>query len=194
MNKILSSSNRIVLAYLSTARALAQECASTSDVEEQRAKAAAAIQIAVSSVEAYLNVLARQWIDQNPGFEHADRINRDFERRKFLGAKLKEWPGLFFGKQIDFSSGKGLAFDELVSCRNKLMHFSSDSYTYEQTNVAIKGLIDTTLYESLGAKEASNAAQTAEQFIEHLLELQIEDKRHVAHALRHWTGKMPTLA
>jgi len=178
----------MVRAYIAVAHLLAQESIDA-ESEDKRAKTAAAIQIAVSSVEAYFNVFARLWIDQNPNFKHSEQIASDLRTKKFLGGKLKEWPQLFFGKPIDFGRGIGQDFLGLVDRRNRLMHFTSESHEFEFENVKIKGLIDTSVYDTLVPDDAKNAVITAEGFIKHLLQLQGLSPPHVQIALQHWTGR-----
>lgn len=187
----LSGSNRIVRAYVSASHALAQESSETELEEDMRAKAAVAILISVSSVEAYVNIFARLLLAQDPDFTHAERIRSDLRAKKSLLSKLQYWPQLFFGKSIDFGKDIGQKFRALLDQRNRLMHFSSESHEFEFENVIIKGLVDTTVFDNLTAQDAEAAAITAEEFIEHLLRLQGLPEENIPHALHHWVGRPP---
>ena len=150
--------------------------------------------MAVSAVETYLNVLARLWLDQNPEFEHRERIEHDLRTKKSLTRKLEEWPALLFGKSLSLGSGPRQIFRQFIERRNQLMHFSSESHTLEVENVRVSGLIDTTAYERLTSSDAKRAASSAEDFIEYLLQVQGIAKEQVPHALHHWVGRPPERA
>jgi hypothetical protein len=154
-------------------------------------KAAAAVTMAVASVETYLNVLARLWLAQDPNFEHREQVEKDLSGKKGLGRKLQEWPQLFFGKSADFGSGAGQRFRSLLDLRNRLMHFTSDAHEWQHENIVIRGLIDTSAYDALSFEAAVNAVAAAERFIEYLLQLQGLQADQVPHVMHHWTGRPP---
>jgi hypothetical protein len=191
MEPTLASPNRLVWVYASASRTLAREAGETGSFDFGREKAAAAVTMAVACVETYMNVLARLWLAQNPTFEHRDKVENDLKRKKGLGRKLEEWPELFFGRKADFGSGAGQEFKSVLELRNRLMHFTSDAHDYEHENIIIRGLIDTSAYESLSAEVAANAVISAASFVEYLLQLQGIAPDRIPGAVHHWLGRPP---
>lgn len=191
-SKTLSSPNRMVRAYASIARALAQQAKSAVIHDDVRQAAAASIIMAVASVETYLNIMARLWIEQDEEFEFRERVDRDLASKRALGRKLEEWPELFFKKRLNFGGGPAQRFKETLDLRNQLMHFSSDAHEYEFENIKIKGLINTDAYDSLDASLAEKSVKSATDFISHLIELQGIPPEQMVHAMHHWVGTPAT--
>lgn len=191
MERTLASANRLVWVYASAARTLTREAGEACSPELGKEKAAAAVTMAVACVETYLNVLARLWLVQDSTFEHRAQVEDDLKRKKGLGRKLEEWPALFFGKRADLGSGAGQRFKSLLDLRNRLMHFTSDAHDWEHENITIRGLIDTSAYDSLSFEAAVDAVVSAEGFIEYLLHLQGVEMDRIPHVLHHWLGRPP---
>lgn len=168
--------------------ALATEAPSESEAREH---VVAANAMSVACIETYLNVFARLWISQNPDFPHCKQIESDLRTKKNLGRKLEEWPELFFGTKANFGSGAGQRFRACLDRRNRLMHFHSDAHKFEEENIVINGLIDSTAYDSLTREDAFTFVQAAEGFLEYLLQLQGIAAEHIPHALHHWIGRVP---
>jgi hypothetical protein len=179
----------MVRAYLGVARVLAEESGAAESDEQRRAKAATTILVAVSSVEAYLNIFARLWLSEDRGFEHAERITADLRSKKSLTLKLRDWPQLFFRKPLDLGQGAAHAFRRLLDVRNQLMHFSSEDHEFEFENIKIKGLIDTAVYNNLTPQDAVDAIDRAEAFIELLVRMQELSEEQVQNAMHYWTGR-----
>ena len=194
MSPTLSSPNRLVRAYASIAWRLAEEAAVAESDELGREKSAAAIAMAVACVETYWNVLAKLWLVQNAQFVHREQVEADLKQRKNLGRKLEEWPVLFFGCKADLGSGAGQRFKACLDRRNRLMHFNSETHDFEHENVVIKGLLDTSVYESLKPADGIASIQSAEDFIEYLLRLQAIPAKQVRHAMHYWVGRVPGAA
>jgi hypothetical protein len=194
MSPHLSSPNRLVRAYASSARTLAAQAIEAPSDDDAREHVVATNAMAVACVETYLNVFARLWISQDPDFPHCEQIENDLRTKKNLGRKLEEWPKLFFGMKADFGSGAGQRFRACLDRRNRLMHFHSDTHTFEWENIVINGLIDSTAYETLTREDAFTFVQAAEGFIEYLLQLQGIAAEQLPHALHHWLGRVPSVA
>jgi len=190
----LASHNHIVWSYFDIARTIAHEADASSSDSVKRSKSAVVILMAVAAVEAYINIFGRMWVEQVTDFEHATQILGDIKNRKFITHKIKTWPQLFFGKGLDLSQGIGQDFLGLVEKRNRLMHFTSDYHTYQFENVTIKGLVDSTVFDSLTPKDADEAIYIAEGFIESWIRLQGLEENHVKAATATWTGNISRYA
>lgn len=190
----LAGPNRLVRAYASAARLSALQAEQASSDDAARGHAVAANTMAVACVETYLNVFARLWLEQEPDFVHIKQIEQDLKTKKNLGRKLEEWPELFFGKKANLGSGPGQRFRACLERRNRLMHFHSDAHTFTADQITIKGLIDTTAYETLQPTDALAFVEAAEGFIEYLIQLQGIAPEQVANAMHHWVGRLPSAA
>ncbi|MBP1152362.1 hypothetical protein [Methylocaldum sp. RMAD-M] len=186
----LGSHNHIVWSYFDIARLIAHEAETSSSDSVKRSKSAVVFLMAVAAVEAYINIFGRMWVEQDTDFSHATQIRDDIKNKKFITYKIKTWPQLFFGKGLDLSQGAGQEFLALVEKRNRLMHFTSDYHTYQCENVTIKGLVDSTVFDSLTPKDAEKAIYVAESFIEAWIRLQGLKEQHVKAATAHWTGNI----
>ena len=187
----LASHNHIVRSYFDIARKITQEAAGSASDADRCSKSSVSLLMAVAAVEAYINIFGRMWIEQAPDFINAGKIVEDLNKRKPITHKIKTWPELFFGKGLDLSGGIGQDFLELIEKRNRLMHFTSDYRTVQFENVIIKGLIDSTAFDSLAPKDAEEAIYIAEGFIEVWIRLQEGlQENHVKSATAHWTGNM----
>lgn len=190
----LASHNHIVRSYFDIARTIADEADTSSSESVKRSKSAVAVLMAVAAVEAYINVFGRMWVEQETDFRHATQILDDIQNKKFITHKIKTWPQLFFGKSLDLSLGSGQEFLALVEKRNRLMHFTSNYHIYQFENVTIKGLVDSTVFDSLTPKDAEKAIHVAEGFIEGWIKLQGLEEQHVKAATVHWTGNISRYA
>lgn len=186
----LASHNHIVWSYFDIARNIAHEAEATSSDGVKRSKSAVVVLMAVAAVEAYINIFGRMWVEQVTEFDHAAQILDDIKNKKFITHKIKAWPKLFFGKGLDLSQGVGKDFLGLIEKRNRLMHFTSDYHTFQFENVTIKGLVDSTVFDSLTPKDAEEAIYIAEGFIEAWIRLQGLEEEHVKAATATWTGNI----
>jgi hypothetical protein len=185
----LAAHNHIVRSYFDIARKITREAAGSPSDADRRSKSAVSMLMVVAAVEAYINIFGRMWFEQEPDFIYAGEIIGDLNKRKPITHKIKTWPKLFFSKGLDLSGGIGQHFLELIEKRNHLMHFTSEYHTFQFENIAIKGLIDITAFESLTPKDAEEAIYIAERFIEAWIRLQGLEENRVKSATAHWTGK-----
>ena len=190
----LASHNHIVRSYFDIARMIAHEAKTSTFDSVKRSKSAVVVLTAVAAVEAYINVFGRTWVEQDPDFSYANQVQDDIQSKKSITHKIKTWPQLFFGKGLDLSQGSGQKFLALIEKRNRLMHFTSDYHTYQFENVTIKGLVDSTAFDSLVPKDAENAIYVAEGFIEAWIRLQGLEEKHIKAAAAHWTGNISRYA
>ena len=186
----LASHNHIVRSYFDIARKTAHEVVNSTLENDKCSKSAVTILMSVAAVEAYINIFGRMWVEQIPGFVHAKKILDDLKNRKFITYKIRTWPKFFFGKNLDLAHGGGRDFLELIEKRNYLLHFTSDYHTLQFENVTIKGLVDSTVFDSLTAADAVDAICKAEGFIEAWIRLQRLEEYNVVNATASWTGKM----
>lgn len=184
----LAAHNHIVRSYFDIARKITQEAAGSASDADRRSKSAVSVLMVVAAVEAYINIFGRIWLEQVPDFINAGEIVEDLNKRRPITHKIKTWPKLFFGKDLDLSGGIGQDFLELIKKRNHLMHFTSEYHCFQFENVTIKGLIDITTFDSLTPKDAEEAIYIAERFIETWIRLQGLEKNRVESATAHWTG------
>lgn len=194
MPTALASRNALTCSYAGLAREFAHEAQAAATESESRDRAVAALTMAVAFVEAYVNVFARLWLDQNPVWPHRAAVEQDLRTQKSLGRKLEEWPMLFFGKSVDFGSGLGQRFKAVLITRNRLMHFLPDTHDFAHEGVVIRGLINVSDYNALSGAVAVDAVNTAEAFVGHLLFMQGLSPARVQHALHHWLGRVPGAA
>jgi hypothetical protein len=186
----LAEHNYILRSYFDIARKIALEAAGSSSDGDKRSKTAVVVLMVVAAVEAYINIFGRMWTEQVHDFSHAEKICDDLKYKKFITHKIKTWPKLFFSKDLDLLQGIGKDFLELIEKRNRLMHFTSDYHTYQFENITIKGLIDSTVFDSLAPKDAEEAIYIAEGFIEAWIRLQGLEENHVKSATATWTGNI----
>jgi len=72
--------------------------------------------------------------------------------------------------------------------RNSIIHFSSSHTTFEHANVVIRGLADTTDYDSLSFEKARGALFSAEDVISEIFLLAGVVPENIPHMLHAWTG------
>ena len=187
----LGSANLIVSSYFQFARETAAALRGDALGHREQAMIAVGIIIVVSAVEAYLNVAGRLRVEQDPRFEHGDRIRKDLEERVPLREKLKKWPMLLFGKRLDFSQGPGQEFLALLDRRHGLLHFPPSYESATVGNVTLRGLQDVTTFTSLRPGHLTRAHDTAEGMIAELIRPQGLSEERVLLATTHWTGRPP---
>lgn len=159
---------------------------------ETRQDSAIAVILAVQCVEVFLNIYFRVVVNE-PEFSHAaERICHDLEDTRFgLDRKLKEWPNLVFGKNLDLGVGAGQRLVLLKNTRHKLMHFSSSQETFSRPEIVIHGMANTSVYASLSRESAIEALHVAEDFLCEVFALQGIPAQSLPHALHRWTGRPP---
>ena len=164
----------------------------TQDVAEIRQDSALCIILAVQCVEVFFNIYFRVLISE-PAFVHAaDRISADLQKVQVgIDRKIKEWPELVFGKKLSLDKGVGQKFVALKNLRNSLIHFTSSHETFATKDMAIHGMADTSVYESISTESAIEALHIAEAFLCEVFALGGISSENLPHALHLWTGRPP---
>lgn len=125
--------------------------------------------MAVTTVETFYNIYFSILVSNNKYQKHKERIFGDIKNSKFsFEKKLKEWPILFFGKNISFGKGIGQKFSKLKELRISLLHFLPEYKTIELPNIKIKSVLDISIYEDLDKFDASNCPALVLDFISEL--------------------------
>jgi hypothetical protein len=96
----LSSPNRIIWKYFQCLRRLINRIKSIRDEEERQQDIALCIFMAVTTVEAFINIYFRILIDEDSFSGKRERILSDLERKKPLDYKIKNWPKWFSVKSL----------------------------------------------------------------------------------------------
>lgn len=191
----LSSPNRIVWELFQALRRLCgrvQEAHDAQDESALRQDAALCVILAVQCVEVFFNVYFRVLVSE-PAYAHAaEKIAADLARTQCgLDGKIKEWPSIVFGQKLPLDKAVGQRFVALKNLRHTLVHFTSSDETLPIPGVAIHGLANTSVYESLSAKVAFEALHTAEGILCEVFVLKGIAPENLSHALHSWTGRPP---
>jgi hypothetical protein len=187
---ILSQPNRIIWEYFHCLRRSVKRAEKARNESERKQEAALSILMAVTIVEAFLNIFFRILVSQKQYSKYQDRILRDLKDRRSLGYKIKAWPKDVLGKQLDFSQGIPKLFNDLKERRNALMHFTSTHQTLVFQDSRIEGFTDSSNYDSLGIQDAILALQVAEGMISEMLVLKPIPEGDIHEALNFWIGMM----
>lgn len=194
--RTLSSPNCIVWELFGALRRLCTRCQEeehgAQDKSAARQDAALCVMLAVQCVEVFFNVFFRVLVSE-PAYAHAaERVLADLARREVsLQKKIDTWPALVFGRELPRDSAAWQRFDELKSLRNTLMHFKSTHETIFVPGVEIHGAADTTAYDSLSARTAREALDTAEAFLREVFALRGVRPEELLHQMHGWTGRPP---
>jgi len=148
--------------------------------------------LAVTIVEAFLNVYARVTVSEPKFAQHEQRVLSDLTKWKSLDYKLRKWPKVIFGKALDPTSPTVSAFFKLKDRRNALMHFTSSHETMQLTGISIQGLANTSALDALTQTDAASALKVAEDMIAELLRVSGIPECKIFQALHLWTGRVPT--
>jgi hypothetical protein len=162
---------------------------SATNADECRQNVAVCVLLSVSLVETFFNMFFRIVVSEVGFTQFSAQILQDFKNQVSLEYKIKEWPKLIFGKNIDFSQGMGQKFIQLKNMRNWLMHFTSTFESFSFDNITVQGLADISKYEALNARDAAEALTIAEGFIAELLKLRGVQPEHMPFQLQFWLGK-----
>ena len=194
-DRTLSSPNRMVWELFQALRRLCTrvtEAHASQDESALRQDAAICVILAVQCVEVFFNVYFQVLINESTYAHAAKKISADLAKKQFgLDGKIKDWPCHVFGKKLALDKGAGQKFVALKNLRHSLIHFKSSHETFSIPGVAIHGLADTSAYESLCAKSAIDALQTAEAFLCEVFTLRGITPENLPHALHSWTGRPP---
>ena len=186
----LGSINMIVSHYFQCVRRLVTD-ADPADDDLQRENAALAIILAVSAIEAFLNIWFRTFSTEPQYAAHRARILSDLREQRGLREKLKEWPPLFFGQGYDFSCGSPQRMLALIDRRNKLLHYSTNEDSLHLPGIVIEGLVDVRAYSSLTLGDARMAQIVCEDIVRGFFELQGLPPAQVDANVHVWTGVPP---
>ncbi len=192
----LSSPNRMVWVLFASLRCQADEAAGADNDQLEKDRAALSIVLGVSAVEAFTNTFYRMLVD-DPEFEvHRAMVVRDLHppeggSPRGLLYKLRTWPQKVLNKSFNWQKGVAAGFDELRKKRNALMHFSGQQAELNLPGIRIAGLMDTSCYDSLTARDAVESVRLAEGMIAETLRLRGVSEERVPHHLHHWIGKPP---
>ena len=190
--RTLSSNNRMVWQYSACLRRLVQSVRCQEKGNLQKQDIALAIFLAITVVESFVNIWFRILVERPENSNHKATVLNDLVHRRPLEHKFRTWPQLLFGKSWDPESGVGKRFAELKGKRNELMHFTSsyESVT-EIPGVAIHGIADTGVFDSLRSVDADLAVCVAEETICALLQFAGLSAEQAARRLHFWTGTVP---
>jgi len=120
------SPNSILWRYFACLRRLAHEASTTPDPDLQRETVALAVFMAVTAIEAFLNIWFRTFSEVGPVAAHRETIMADLRNRRGLTYKFKTWPKMCFDTGFDLDRPPVKAFLALVNQRNTLMHFTTN--------------------------------------------------------------------
>jgi hypothetical protein len=187
----MSSPNYMIWQYFEALRRLVGTSAETTDDAHRKQQVAMAILMAVTVVEAFLNVFFRVLVSE-PGYQqHLPRIEQDLKSRKNLDGKIKEWSAKVLGKTIDWNSGIAKDFMALKNKRNQLMHFTSSHSSFTVGPISMQGAADISVFDELSSTDAKCALATAEGIVELLMRLRGIPDDQLPRAMQLWTGKVP---
>jgi hypothetical protein len=188
------SPNSILWRYFACLRRLAHEASTTPDPDLQRETAALAVFMAVSAIEAFLNIWFRTFSEAGPVAAHRETIMADLSLRSRRGLthKFKTWPEMCFDKGFDLDRPPAKTFLALVEQRNALMHFTTNYDSIEVPGIAVQGLVDITAYENLGPLDAVNAVRVAEEIVGEFFRLQKAGAVEVLKQIHYWTCRVPS--
>jgi hypothetical protein len=161
--------------------------------EQRRQTAALAVVMSVTAVEVFLNLWFRLRVEEQQSHDNRKSLLKDlaYPHPASLERKLRNWPKRYLHKEIDFTSGAGEKFMRIKSLRNSIIHFSSSHETFEQDNVSIHSLADTTEYDALSHGSAEDALSAAEGIVVEVFRLANVEDEHIPNLLHAWVGKIP---
>ena len=188
------SPNSILWRYFACLRRLAREASTTPDPDLQRETAALAVFMAVSTIEAFLNIWFRTFSEGGPVAAHRETIMADLRpgSRRGLRHKFKTWPKMCFDKGFDLDRPPAESVLALVEQRNELMHFTTDYDSIEVPGITVQGLVDITAYQRLASSDAANAVRVAEEVVGEFFRLQKAGAVEVLKQIHYWTRRVPS--
>lgn len=188
-NKSLYSPNKMVQELFESLRRMCNRLSVEQDESITRQDSALCIILSVQCVEVFFNMYFRT-IASESEFEHiSERLLVDLKNTRFgLEQKIKQWPELVFGEKLNLDKAAGQRFVALKDLRHKLMHFSSSHESILLQGIAVHGLADASIYDSLTAKSALEALKAAEDFICEVFKLRGLSHEKQMLSLRLWMG------
>jgi len=187
----LSSPNQMVWQYFQALRRLVVGLETTSNEVVMKQDAALSLMLAVTVVEAFLNIFFRVVVGEPEFTQHKQRVLDDLKKRKSLDHKLKKWPRDILGQKLNLKAPTPKAFMALKERRNELMHFTSSHETLTLPGVEIQGMADTSALDNLTLSDAVSALEVAEDMVCELLRIRGIPEEQLPHALHMWTGRVP---
>jgi hypothetical protein len=186
--QVYTTSNGMVLEYIKILDRVVNELNSISDKRVRVQNILLSILLSIAVVETFINLFFQVTVLKSPYSLHKEFIANSLKSFKSIDFKIKKWPKMVFGKELDLTTGIGKQFVDLKNLRNRLMHFSTLG------NVKIDGkgfdtFSDISFYESLEIPDAHNASNVAEETILEILKLSgLTGDKLTSQRLR-WTGK-----
>ena len=188
---ILSSPNHMIWQYFEALRRLVNDLAAEQNQRILKQNVALAILLSVTVVEAFVNIFFRVLVSEDGFTNHKRRVLGDLNRRMSLDYKLKTWPKIILGNELNFEASIPKRFLDLKKRRNSLMHFTSTHGSFQLSRIDIHGLANTTVFDSLRTTDAAEALELAEGMICEFFRLRGVTEQQLKHALHAWTGKVP---
>tara|TARA_R110000868_G_scaffold74471_1_gene215387 strand:- start:1013 stop:1615 length:603 start_codon:yes stop_codon:yes gene_type:complete len=187
-NQILASPNSIIWHYLSGLRRNCQRCINEKNPDYQKEDAAQCVMLSVTIVDAFLNLYFQVFVNTEK-YNHAkDKFDSDLKRKISIDQKIKEWPKLIFGNQIDLGQGSAQRFYTLKNKRNALVHFSSSFERLNISNIVLNGLADISQYTSLTPQDAIDAVAATEDFMREVFRVSGTSEENIPHEMHLWAG------
>lgn len=189
-----SSPIGVVWHYFEMLRRAVGRCHELQEGRQLRQEVAVAIILAVTTVEAFMNVFFRVLVEESGYRQHKATVLKDLSPPFLsLEKKWKKWPREILGEPMGSASGPGKRFVELKNRRNRLMHFTSSHDTIDlPDNVKIEGLPRTDVLDDLTLDDAVDALNTAEWAIAAVLRAGGVPEDLIPKNLHFWTGRAPT--
>jgi hypothetical protein len=76
-------------------------------------------------------------------------------------SKLRNWPKRYLKRELDLTSGPGERFSSIKNKRNSIVHFTSTHEYVQIGSMCVRGMADTTEYDSLTGADACDALHAA---------------------------------
>ena len=188
-NASLYSPNSMVWELFQALRRMCNRLSVEKNEEIIRQDSALCIILSVQCVEVFFNMYFRTLASESEFTHASERLLVDLKNTRFgLEQKIKQWPELVFGKKLSLDKAAGQEFVALKDLRHKLMHFSSSHESIVLQGIAIHGLANASVYDSLTAKSAFEALHTAEAFICQVFNLRGASPEKQKQNLLLWTG------
>jgi len=180
----------MIWCYFKALRRKVYDLTSLHDEVEQKEDVATCVFLAITVIEAFVNVFFRIVVSEQKFNGHEQRVLNDLSRLKSLDYKVQNWPKDILGRSIDWTCGIGKEFMDLKALRNALMHFTSSHSKLEINGIHIHGLSDTSIFDALSTEKAVTALTVAEGIIAEILRIRGYPEEEVKHGLHLWTGKV----
>jgi len=186
----ISSPNRIIWQYFQCLRRIINRANIDTDDEEKKQDVALCIFMAITIVEAFINIYFRIIVEEQGFAQYKALIVKDLKSHKTIDYKIRNWPRRIFGKTLNFSEGIPKQFLELKRLRNELMHFKSSHEAMHMPGVSVYGLADTSALDDLDISKAFLAHDIAEGMLIQLFRLRGIAENEMSSHIHLWTGRI----